>query len=50
MDKEGRMKTECENCGIRKFYARAFDFHFTECDCPFECEEDAERSEDEHTD
>lgn len=34
------MKAECETCEIRKYYARAFDFHFTECDCPFKCEEE----------
>ena len=34
------MKAECETCEVRKYYAMAFDFHFTECDCPFECEDE----------
>ena len=51
------MKT-CENCEMRKYYAKMFDVHFGWADCPYECDyaseraremkkEEAERSEDE---
>ena len=31
--------SKCENCEIRKYFARAFDMHWLgEDDCPYECE------------
>lgn len=26
----------CNDCAIRKFYARVFDMHFSKEDCPFD--------------
>ena len=41
--RENKTKIEnerpCTNCGIRKFYARKFDIHFSGEDCPYYCKE-----------
>ena len=33
------MENPCKNCMERKFYAKAFDMHFSGEDCPYICEE-----------
>ena len=38
---------ECQNCGYRKSYAKAFDVHFDWIDCPYDCENDYEHLEKE---
>ena len=42
---------DCENCVTRKYYARAFDMHWLgKDDCPYECEETTERTEQKNED
>lgn len=31
------MTDKCQNCPIRKAYARQYDIHFYGADCPFNC-------------
>lgn len=32
--------SKCDNCKVKKFYAKRFDLHwFGEDDCPYECNE-----------
>lgn len=42
--------SKCDNCGIKKWYARVVDYHiFDESDCPYICktvEEIEEQKED----
>lgn len=33
------MVRPCEECQVRKMYARSFDMHFAGEDCWFQCEE-----------
>ena len=37
----------CENCKVRKTYAKYFDAHFDWRDCPYECEYANEREKEE---
>ena len=39
----------CENCEIRKQYAKCFDSHFDWRDCPYACEYAKERVKEELT-
>lgn len=35
--------SKCDDCEIRKFYAKAFDLHWhDEIDCPYECDQSEE--------
>ena len=47
------MESPCKNCMERKFYAKAFDMHFSGEDCPYVCEEyeryKKEKEKDEQT-
>lgn len=39
---------KCDNCEIRKFYARAFDMHWMgEDDCPCVCEKEVQVEQEE---
>lgn len=40
-------KRTCENCNVRKMYAKLFDAHFDWRDCPYECEYAKEREKEE---
>ena len=33
-----REKPNCESCDIRKYFAKSYDIHFDERDCPIKCE------------
>lgn len=40
--------SKCDNCEVRKVYAKLFDMHWLgEDDCPVVCKEDNEDEEDE---
>lgn len=36
-------KPDCKNCEIRKYYAVAFDIHFSKEDCPYDCESEEQK-------
>ena len=36
---------DCDNCEVRKGYAKTFDMHFDKSDCPVECPYEKEGGE-----
>lgn len=38
--------SKCDNCELRKWYAKKFDLHWLgEDDCPYECDKEDDKDE-----